>query len=102
MKTTLFTCETPVGTFWIQPEPADRVRLGIDSHKLKTYSSATAAARAVTERKTGWPAWDSFEGHSGPARLSSWKRPAPTKRSKQQAPRRTRAAGANETLDYPD
>jgi len=101
MKTTLFTYETPVGTFWIQPEPADRVRLGIDRHKLKTYGSATAAARAVTERKTSWPAWDSLEGVPGPARLSSWKRPGP-KAVKQQAPRRTRAAGTDETLDYSD
>ena len=39
MKTILFTYETPVGTFWIQPEPANRVRLGIGREKLKTYSS---------------------------------------------------------------
>ena len=40
MKTVLFTYETPVGTFWIQPEPAGRVRLGIGREKLGTYASA--------------------------------------------------------------
>jgi hypothetical protein len=94
MKTTLFTYETEVGTFWIQPEPADRVRLGIDRHKLKTYSSARMAARAVAEHETGWPAWDALEGVPGPAGLNSWKRPQPKKAP--QKPDRTRTAGAHE------
>jgi hypothetical protein len=79
MKTTLFTYETPVGTFWIRPEPADRVQLGIDRNKLRTYRSATAAARDVAERTTGWEPWDTLEGAHPPARLNAWKRPAATK-----------------------
>ena len=42
MKTVLFTYETPVGTFWIRPEPADRVQLGINRQKLKTVLRAGA------------------------------------------------------------
>jgi hypothetical protein len=75
VKTVLFTYESPVGTFWIRPEPADRVLLGIDRRKLKTYGSAKAAARAVAERMTGWEAWDSLEGVVPPSRLERWKRP---------------------------
>jgi len=75
VKTVLFTYESPVGTFWIRPEPAGRVLLGVDRRKLKTYGSATAAARAVAERATGWPTWDSLEGAVAPARLDRWKRP---------------------------
>ena len=75
MKTVLFTYETPVGTFWIRPEPADRVQLGIDRQKLKTYASARLAAKAVGDRTTGWAPWDSLEGVAAPTRLSAWKRP---------------------------
>jgi len=75
MKTTLFTYESPVGTFWIRPEPAHRVQLGIDRHKLRTYGSAKAAARAVAEKATGWQEWDTLEGAVAPARLDRWKRP---------------------------
>lgn len=64
------------GTFWIRPEPADRVQLGIDRHKLNTYGSAKAAARAVAERTTGWVGWDTLERVDAPARLERWKRPA--------------------------
>jgi hypothetical protein len=80
MKTTLFTFETALGTFWIRPEPADRVRLGLDRHKLRTYASATAAARAVAGRDTGWPAWDAATDLIAPARLNNWKRHQPGKR----------------------
>jgi hypothetical protein len=75
MKTVLFTRETPVGTFWIQPEPAGRVRLGIDREKLKTYASARLAAQAVADRTTGWAPWDALQSSPAPARLSAWKRP---------------------------
>lgn len=74
MKTTLFTYQCAAGTFWIRPEPAGRVRLGIDEHQLKTYSSPTAAARAVAERKTGWPAWDNSAEELAPRGLDRWKR----------------------------
>ncbi len=73
MKSVLYTLSTDVGTFWIRPEPADRVRLGIDNVGLKTYSSPKAAARAVTERSTGWQAWDQ-SGALAPSSLEKWKR----------------------------
>ena len=86
MKTILFTYETPVGTFWIHPEPADRVRLGIDREKLKTYASARLAAQAVADRTTGWAPWDSLEGVPAPMRLTAWKRP-PRKANRARAAR---------------
>src|SRR5947199_383767 len=58
MKTNIFTYETGLGTFWIRPEPAGRVQLGIGRNELKTYRSATTAARDVAERTTGWAPWD--------------------------------------------
>jgi len=77
MKTTLFQYETEIGTFWIRPEPAGRVQLGLDRHKLRTYPSPTAAARAVAERATGWDAWDSATEPLAPASLQRWKRQSP-------------------------
>lgn len=77
MKTLLFRLETPAGTFWIHPEPAGRVQLRIDQHRLKTYSSAKAAARDVAEKHTGWEAWDQLEGVTAPENLSRWKRGEP-------------------------
>ena len=73
MKSVLYTITTDAGTFWIRPEPAERVRLGIDGIELKSYASPNAAARAVAERSTGWPTWD----HSttlAPSGLERWKR----------------------------
>ena len=93
MKTILFTYETPVGTFWIHPEPADRVRLGIDREKLKTYASARLAAKAVADRTTGWAPWDSLDAVPAPARLTAWKRP-PRKGN------RARAARADEDSEW--
>jgi hypothetical protein len=93
MKTILFTYETPVGTFWIQPEPADRVQLGIDRHKLRTFTSARLAAKAVGDRTTGWAPWDELEGVPAPQRLSRWKRPARQTAPPKQA--RTRVARAD-------
>jgi hypothetical protein len=75
MKTILFTYETPLGTFWIRPEPADRVQLGLDRSKLRTYGSAKAAARAVAEQSTGHDPWDSAVGFVIPNGLEKWKRP---------------------------
>ena len=75
MKTVLFTYETPVGTFWIHPEPAGRVQLRIDRTRLDTYASPTAAARAVAERRTGWAAWDELQDAIAPRDLRRWKRP---------------------------
>jgi hypothetical protein len=63
MKTTLFTFKSPVGTFWIRPEPADRVQLSVDSKRLKTYSSPKLAAKAVADRTTGLPEWDLATEH---------------------------------------
>lgn len=74
MKTILFTLETPAGTFWIRPEPGDRVRLGIDHTPLRTYSSARAAAMAVGRKDTGAKAWDEDEATVPPRQLPGWKR----------------------------
>jgi hypothetical protein len=73
MKSVLYTVSTETGTFWIRPEPADRVRLGIDNTDLKTYSSPKAAARAVAERDTGWETWDK-SAVPAPSGLEKWKR----------------------------
>lgn len=73
MKSILYTLNTDAGTFWIRPEPADRVQLGIDNVDLKTYSSPKAAARAVAERSTGWQPWDQSTALV-PAGLEKWKR----------------------------
>ena len=77
MKTLLFTYEASVGTFWIKPEPAGRVQLGLDRMKLRTYPSATAAARAVAEHLTGYEPWDNDSRFVAPAGLNKWKRPDP-------------------------
>ena len=77
MKTNLFTFASQLGTFWIRPEPAGRVRLGIDRTLLKSYGSATAAARAVAARQTGWPKWDSDVAERAPRTLRNWKRGEP-------------------------
>src|SRR4051812_9449425 len=75
VKTILFTYKSPVGTFWIRPEPAGRVQLGLDRRKLKIYKSPTAAARDVAMRQTGHQAWDSREGEPAPRDLHAWIRP---------------------------
>ena len=75
MKSVLFTCETSAGTFWIRPEPAGRVQLGLDRHKLRTYPSPKAAARAVAEQAPGWAEWDNAAGVVVPRGLEKWKRP---------------------------
>jgi hypothetical protein len=74
VKTVLFSYDTPVGSFWIQPQPADRVLLGIDNHPLRTYTSASAAADAVRDRKTGYEPWDSLGLSRVPDSLKNWKR----------------------------
>ncbi len=76
MKSVLFTYESPIGTFWIRPEPAGRVQLGLDAHKLRTYSSAKAAAKAVAEQSTGWEPWDAANGLIAPPGLEKWKHAA--------------------------
>ena len=58
MKPVLFTYETPLGTFWIRPEPAGRVQLGLGNLKLRTYASAKAAAESVRSQTTGHEEWD--------------------------------------------
>ena len=92
MKTTLFTYDGPAGTFWIRPEPAGRVQLGIDRRKLKTYKSPTAAARDVAARKTGYAPWDELEGELTPRDLRDWKRAGTAKRP------RVQSAGINTTF----
>ncbi|MFL6450150.1 MAG: hypothetical protein ACJ746_21090 [Bryobacteraceae bacterium] len=74
MKSVLFTFDTTLGTFWIRPEPAGRVRLGLDKLKLHEYGSANAAAKAVRDHQTGYSAWDEYAEAIGPSSLEKWKR----------------------------
>ena len=62
-----------MGTFWIRPEPAGRVQLGLDAHKLRTYQSAKTAAKAVAGQATGWEPWDTASGLVIPPGLEKWK-----------------------------
>lgn len=77
MKTTLFTLITTLGEFWIRPEAAGRVQLGLDRRKLKSYNSVKAAVRAVADHDTGLSEWDTSESVA-PADLRKWKRAART------------------------
>ena len=77
MKTILFTYDSPVGQFWIHPEPAGRVRLRIGREELKSYKSPTEAARAVKERRTGYEPWDTLTDVPPPPGLNRWRRPPP-------------------------
>ena len=94
MKSVLYTLTTDVGTFWLRPEPADRVRLGVDNIDLKTYSSPKTAARAVAERTTGWQAWDQSKTPA-PTGLEKWKRGSGHRTGRKHAHRK-------ETLSAPD
>jgi hypothetical protein len=76
MKSLLYTRQTLMGTFWIRPEPAGRVQLGIDRVRLRTYPSAKAAARAVADRETGWQAWDEAREVVAAFGLENWERGA--------------------------
>ncbi|MCU1294155.1 MAG: hypothetical protein JWP08_3005 [Bryobacterales bacterium] len=76
MKALLYTNKTPLGTFWIRPEPAGRVRLGIDRMELRAYPSPKAAARAVADRQTGWGPWDKASEVVAPRGLEAWRREA--------------------------
>jgi|tagenome__1003787_1003787.scaffolds.fasta_scaffold20629167_2 hypothetical protein len=73
MKSVLFTYLSPLGTFWIRPEPAGRVRLGFEREQLGTYASARAAADAVAQQKTGYQPWDVAEHSITPSGLARWK-----------------------------
>ena len=79
MKTVLYTFKTEVGTFWIRPEPAGRVQLGVDRQRLKTYRSPKAAAADVAAQCTGFAPWDGTEQPVKPASLLRWKRGSGTK-----------------------
>lgn len=76
MKSVLFTYPSPLGTFWIRPEPAGRVRLGMEQQQLQTYASPRAAADAVSQQKTGYAPWDSADVGIVPRSLNQWKRGA--------------------------
>lgn len=73
MKSVLFTYDSPLGTFWIRPEPAGRVQLGLDRLKLRTYASPKAAAEAVRCQSTGHEEWDRASGILVPSGLEKWK-----------------------------
>jgi len=85
MKSVLFTYNTSLGTFWIRPEPADRVRLGLDQLKLSEYGSAKAAAEAVRDHRTGYQHWDEDTAEAPPSGLEKWKRGAGYGRPKSRA-----------------
>lgn len=81
MKTVLYSLDTDAGTFWIQPQPAGRVLLGIGNQHLRTYSSVRDAVEHVSARTTGHAAWDDQPGP--PVPLRRWrkgKRPSASKR----------------------
>ncbi len=73
MKSVLFTYVSPLGTLWIRPEPAGRVRLGFEREQLRTYASPRAAAEAVAQQKTGYQPWDLAEAAMVPSGLTRWK-----------------------------
>ncbi|HSU31276.1 MAG TPA: hypothetical protein VLJ11_08570 [Bryobacteraceae bacterium] len=73
MKSVLFTYDSPLGTFWIRPEPAGRVQLGIDKLKLRTFTSPKAAAEAVRSQSSGYEEWDRASGILVPSGLEKWK-----------------------------
>lgn len=98
MKSVLFTYLTPLGMFWIRPEPAGRVRLGFDGEQLGTYSSPRAAVDAVAQQKTGYQPWDLAEHPVVPGGLTKWKTGAGYASSKARRRQKTadRAADADE------
>lgn len=99
MKSVLFTYSSPLGTFWIRPEPAGRVRLGLDQQQLQTYASPRTAADAVAQQKTGYPPWDSADPGLVPHGLNKWKHGAGYAssglRRRQHTADRTTDAGTN-------
>jgi len=68
----LFRC--PAGTFFILPDEADLslFQLCIGGLWLRSFETEEEAARAVFERRTGWPDWDRREDAAAPADLSGW------------------------------
>ena len=91
-----------MGTFWIRPEPAGRIQLGLDAHKLRTYGSAKAAARAVAEQSTGWEAWDTAAGLVIPAGLEKWKTAAGYRNAKTRTAKATKPSPRSEQPDKKD
>jgi hypothetical protein len=99
MKSVLYTRETPIGRFWIRPEPAGRVQLGIDRVRLRTYSSAKAAARAVADRETGWQSWDEARDVVAPFGLENWERGAGHQKTLRLTRNKASARKPAETID---
>lgn len=75
MKTTLFEYQTDIGTFWIRPEPAGRVQLGLDRKQAANVPVADYAGGSGA----GHAAWDENPDLPAPASLDRWKRPAAKK-----------------------
>jgi hypothetical protein len=67
---------SPVGVFWIRPQPnsEERFWLGIGDERLGSYDSARAAVDDVYTQHTGWHAWDSLRDANAPTDLSEWER----------------------------
>jgi hypothetical protein len=89
MKTVLFSVNTPLGEFWIQPQPAGRVLLSIGNRELRTYGNPTLAAEAVAKGETGHQPWDTAEDILRPRSLRQWKK-GPRSRKAKELSRTTR------------
>jgi hypothetical protein len=95
MKSLLYTRETPIGTFWIRPERAGRVQLGIYRVLLRTSPSAKTAARAVADRETGWQSWDQAREVVAPFGLKNWERGAGHQKTRRLAGKKASARNAD-------
>ncbi|AHG92873.1 hypothetical protein J421_5356 (plasmid) [Gemmatirosa kalamazoonensis] len=73
--TTIWHYRTPVGVFWIRPQPNSDGRwwLGVgDEMPLGSYHSPEAAASDMGDQVTGWSDWDLLRGAQAPRDLSEW------------------------------
>lgn len=72
----MYQYKSPVGTFWIKPQPGKPgfFLLGIDDEALGSYGSAVSAADDVACHATGFHDWDRRGGVDFPSDLSEWER----------------------------
>ena len=75
MRETFFY-RSPVGVFWIRPQPnsGGRFWLGIDDERLGSYHSPRAAADDVYCQATGWSEWDLLRRPNAPTDITEWER----------------------------
>jgi len=75
----LYSYQSPIGTFWIAPQPGrtDRFDLGIDGETIASYPSPAEAADDVCTHVTGYARWDARRNDvSDPTNLDDWTRGA--------------------------